>query len=456
MFDIIVAVSKNYVIGNDNKIPWNYKEDMKYFKKITTSGEKNVIVMGYNTWSSIGRVLPNRINIVLTRKANDVLVSKGDNLYYSNNFNKLIDEMEILYKDYNKYIIGGQQIYELALKHPKCNKVYLTKISKKVDGNIKFPKLMDDFDLIGVEKGKNPDLEFRVYNKVERIRPEYQYLDHIKTILNLTDIYKDRTGVGIKSTFGIHSTFDISRYIPLLTTKRVFSRIIIEELLWFLRGETDNKTLQAKNVHIWDGNTSREFLDSLGHTDREEGDGGPIYGFNFRHYGAKYVDCHTDYTGKGYDQVAEVLRLIREEPHSRRILINLWNPCVLKEGVLPPCHTLYQFRVYNDKLCCSMYQRSGDMGLGVPFNIASATIMTYIFAHLTGKKPWKLIHTIGDAHIYTNHEKALEEQIKRKPMPFPLLRIKDRGQKCVEDYNVKDFVIEGYECHKKIKMDMAV
>ena len=103
-----------------------------------------------------------------------------------------------------------------------------------------------------------------------------------------------------------------------------------------------------------------------------------------------------------------------------------------------------------------MYQRSGDMGLGVPFNIASATIMTYIFAHLTGKKPWKLIHTIGDAHIYTNHEKALEEQIKRKPMPFPLLRIKDRGQKCVEDYNVKDFVIEGYECHKKIKMDMAV
>ena len=115
MFDIIVAVSKNYVIGNDNKIPWNYKEDMKYFKKITTSGEKNVIVIGYNTWSSIGRVLPNRINIVLTRKANDVLVSKGDNLYYSNNFNKLIDEMEILYKDYNKYIIGGQQIYELAL-----------------------------------------------------------------------------------------------------------------------------------------------------------------------------------------------------------------------------------------------------------------------------------------------------------------------------------------------------
>ena len=264
----------------------------------------------------------------------------------------------------------------------------------------------------------------------------------------------DRTGV-VKSTFGIH-IFDISKHIPLLTTKKVFSRGIIEELLWFLRGETDNKTLQKKNVHIWDGNTSREFLDSLGHTDREEGDGGPIYGFNFRHYGAKYIDCHTDYTGKGYDQVKEIIRLIKEEPNSRRILINLWNPCVLNEAVLPPCHVLYQFRVYGDRLCCSMYQRSGDMGLGVPFNIASATLMTYIFAHLTGKKPWKLVHTIGDAHIYTNHEDALREQLKRKPYSFPLIHIKDRGQKKVEDYDVKDFVISGYECHPRIKMDMAV
>ena len=130
----------------------------------------------------------------------------------------------------------------------------------------------------------------------------------------------------------------------------MFTRGIIEELLWFLKGETNNNILKEKNVHIWDGNTSREFLDSLGFTDREEGDGGPIYGFNFRHYGAKYVDCHTDYTGQGYDQVAEVLRMIKEEPNSRRILINLWNPCVLKDSVLPPCHVLYQFRVYGDRL----------------------------------------------------------------------------------------------------------
>lgn len=457
MFDIIVAVSKNGIIGNNNSLPWNYMEDMKYFKNITTSNKgKDIIIMGSNTWSSINKILPRRINIVLTRTANNEFELKNENLYYSNNFNKLLNKLKNEYPEHNIYVIGGSIVYNMAIEHPECDKVYYTKIMKKVEGDCYFPKLVNDFDLINIKKGINKELEFRVYKKVKREHPEYQYINHLKTILNLTDIYEDRTGVGIKSTFGIHMTYDISKHIPLLTTKKVFSRIIIEELLWFLRGETDNKSLQKKNVHIWDGNTSREFLDSLGHTDREEGDGGPIYGFNFRHFGAKYVDCHTDYTGKGYDQVTEVLRLIREEPNSRRILINLWNPCVLKEGVLPPCHMLYQFRVYGDKLCCSMYQRSGDMGLGVPFNIASATIMTYIFAHLTGKKPWKLVHTIGDAHIYTNHEEALQKQIKRQPMSFPLLRVNDRQQKCVEDFNIKDFIIEGYDSHGVLKMDMAV
>lgn len=458
MFDIIVAVSKNYVIGNNNQIPWDYKEDMAYFKKITSNSDKskNIIIMGHNTWISIGRILPNRINIVITRESKDVLEKKEENLYYSNNFNNLMNKINVLYENHNIFVIGGEKTYKDALNHPECNKVYLTKINEKIEGDRIFPKLTDNFELINVKKGKHPNLEFRVYKKVNRIHPEYQYLNHVKSILNLTDIYKDRTGVGIKSTFGIHMSFDISKHIPLLTTKKVFSRGIIEELLWFLRGETDNKTLQEKNVHIWDGNTSREFLDSLGHVDREEGDGGPIYGFNFRHYGAKYVDCHTDYTGKGYDQVKEVIRLIKEEPNSRRILINLWNPCVLNEGVLPPCHVLYQFRVYGDKLCCSMYQRSGDMGLGIPFNIASATLMTYIFAHLTGKKPWKLIHTIGDAHVYTNHEEVLTEQLKRKPYSFPLISIKDRNQKCVEDFNVKDFIIQGYESYGRLAMKMAV
>ena len=465
MFNIIVAVSQNYIIGVDNEIPWDYKEDMKYFRKITSNSDKNIVIMGYNTWKSIGKVLPKRMNIVINRDCNTVLEEVKTNLYYSNNFNNLILKLNKDYNDYSIFVIGGESIYLQALNHNSCDKVYLTKIKKKLvikdelkDTIRKFPKLTDNYELISSVKGDNKDLEFRIYKKLynDKKHEEYQYLEHIQDILDTTDIYGDRTGVGIKSKFGIHMTYDISKHIPLLTTKKVFSRGIIEELLWFLRGETDNKLLQEKNVHIWDGNTSREFLDSLGHTNRREGDGGPIYGFNFRHYGAKYVDCDTDYTGQGYDQVTEVIRLIKEEPNSRRILINLWNPCVLNEGVLPPCHTLYQFRVYGDRLCCSLYQRSGDMGLGVPFNIASATLMTYIFAHLTGKKPWKLVHTIGDAHIYINHEEALKKQLKRKPLSFPLLKVCDREQKCVEDFKASDFIISGYDSHGRIKMDMAV
>ena len=250
--------------------------------------------------------------------------------------------------------------------------------------------------------------------------------------------------------------FDISQHIPLLTTKKMFTKGIIEELLWFLKGQTNNKTLQEKGVHIWDGNTSRDFLDDMGFINREEGDGGPIYGFQFRHFGADYIDSHTDYTGQGIDQVSNVLNLIKNNPDSRRMVINLWNPCDLNQMVLPPCHVLYQFRVYGDKLSCSMYQRSGDVGLGVPFNIVSASVMTHIFAHLTGKKAGKLVYTIGDAHIYMDHVYQLEKQLKREPYSFPLFEIKDRGQKSVEDFNINDFIIRGYEYWPSLKMKMAV
>lgn len=236
----------------------------------------------------------------------------------------------------------------------------------------------------------------------------------------------------------------------------MFLRGIIEELLWFLRGETDAKVLQDKKVRIWDGNSSREYLDSIGLTENKEGDCGPIYGHNFRYYGARYINCETNYQGQGYDQVAEALRIIREEPHSRRCLINLWNPGDLDKVALPPCHVLYQFYVDGDDLSCSMYQRSGDIGLGVPFNIASASLMTHVFAKLTGKRPKELVHTIGDAHIYENHLEALLPQLERVPYPFPVLRIEDREQKTVEDFVSGDFKLEGYQCHPAIKMEMAV
>ena len=236
----------------------------------------------------------------------------------------------------------------------------------------------------------------------------------------------------------------------------MFTKGIIEELLWFLKGQTDSKILESKGVNIWRGNTSRNFLDDMGFTNRKEGDGGPIYGFNFRHYGAQYINSDTDYNNVGIDQINNVLRMLKEEPNSRRILINLWDPNVINDMVLPPCHVLYQFRVYGNKLSCSLYQRSGDMGLGIPFNIASASLLTCILAKLSNLEPYEFIHTIGDAHIYLNHEEVLKEQITREPHSFPTLKIIDRNQERVEDFVLEDFVFENYNCHKSIKMDMAV
>lgn len=222
----------------------------------------------------------------------------------------------------------------------------------------------------------------------------------------------DRTGVGTVSIFGAQMRFSLRNEVfPLLTTKRVFWRAVLEELLWFIKGSTDAKELQAKNVHIWDGNSTREFLDKNGFHDREEGDLGPIYGFQWRHYGAEYKTSSDDYTGKGIDQLNEVIHRIRTNPSDRRIVMSAWNVVDLPKMALPPCHCFVQFYVADGELSCQLYQRSADMGLGVPFNIASYALLTCMIAHVTKLKPGDFVHTLGDAHIYLNHIEPLKEQV---------------------------------------------
>ncbi|XP_066998804.2 thymidylate synthase isoform X2 [Anabrus simplex] len=216
---------------------------------------------------------------------------------------------------------------------------------------------------------------------------EYQYLEQIQRIITCGVKRDDRTGVGTLSLFGAQMRYSLRNGVfPLLTTKRVFWRGVVEELLWFIRGSTNAKELQEKKIHIWDGNSSRQFLDSLGFTDREEGDLGPVYGFQWRHIGAKYVDMHTNYSGEGLDQLKEVIDTIRTRPFDRRIIMCAWNPMDIPKMALPPCHCLVQFYVANNELSCQLYQRSADMGLGVPFNIASYSLLTYMIAHVTGLK----------------------------------------------------------------------
>jgi len=285
-----------------------------------------------------------------------------------------------------------------------------------------------------------------------------QYLSLCSDILTNGVKRGDRTGTGTLSKFGTQMRFSLrDNTLPLLTTKRTFWRGVAEELLWFVSGDTNANTLAEKDIHIWDGNGSREFLDQRGLPHREVGDLGPVYGFQWRHFGAKYEDMHTDYTNKGVDQLADCIDKIKNNPDDRRIIMSAWNPADLDAMALPPCHMFCQFYVDTQKqeLSCQMYQRSADMGLGVPFNIASYALLTHMVAHVCGLKAGDFVHTIGDAHVYLNHVDALKEQLERKPRAFPKLHI-NKEKKDIDQFELSDFVVEGYKPHKTIKMKMAV
>ncbi|XP_046394210.1 thymidylate synthase [Ischnura elegans] len=292
-------------------------------------------------------------------------------------------------------------------------------------------------------------------NGIDR-HEEHQYLDLIRHIISKGCRKNDRTGVGTISVFGTQMRFSLRNGVfPLLTTKRVFWRGVAEELLWFIHGSTNALELHDKGINIWDGNSSREFLDKMGFTDREVGDLGPVYGFQWRHFGAKYRGKDVDYTGEGVDQLAQVIETIRTNPDDRRIMMCAWNPVDIPQMALPPCHCLVQFYVANGELSCQLYQRSADMGLGVPFNIASYALLTYMIAHITKLKPGDLVHTMGDCHIYSNHVDALKKQLERTPRPFPTLKIKRDVEK-IEDFKYEDFELKNYQPHPKLDMQMAV
>lgn len=298
---------------------------------------------------------------------------------------------------------------------------------------------------------------------------EVQYLNLIADILTKGAVRCDRTGIGTISLFAPQQLrFSLSNNtFPLLTTKHTYFRGLAEELFWFIHGSTDAKLLQARNVKIWNSNGSREYLDKLGFTDREEGDLGPVYGFQWRHFGAKYINCHTDYTGQGVDQLKQVIEKIQNNPFDRRIILSAWNPSDAGLMALPPCHMFCQFYVSNFegingmklKLSCQMYQRSCDIGLGVPFNIASYALLTRLIAHVCGIEAGDCIHVLGDAHVYSDHIEALKIQIDREPYTFPTLRInKPRGGgfEALLKMQYSDLEIVGYKAHPRLVMKMAV
>lgn len=481
----------------------------------------NAVVMGRKTWESIPpqhRPLKGRTNVVLTRESPEnigiqttsSLIGSNSNSNSNNNSNNdesadgpsdtvvltansLADAWQKLASrdDLGEiFVIGGASIYEQAITHDYVQRIIYTRIDTPpgMEFDTFFPDVLEN-DEYGIwkrlvddetaeeednpgasspntytEQGMSYSFETYVKSNVE----EEQYLNLIRNILKDGSVRGDRTGTGTKSIFGAQMRFNLrNNQLPLLTTKKTFWRGVAEELLWFISGSTNANLLRDKDIHIWDGNASRDFLESRGLGHREEGDLGPVYGFQWRHFGAEYKDMYTDYTGQGVDQLQDCINKIMNNPEDRRILLSAWNPCALDEMALPPCHLLCQFYVDIEKgeLSCHMYQRSADMGLGVPFNIASYALLTHLVAHVCGLQAGDLVHSLGDAHVYLNHIGPLQEQLSRSPRPFPKLFIDPKGNKAesngfgsgnIDGFDYDDLLVVGYNPYKAISMKMAV
>ncbi|KAI8025481.1 hypothetical protein LOK49_LG02G03689 [Camellia lanceoleosa] len=504
-YQVVVAATQNMGIGKDGKLPWKLPSDLKFFKDVTLTTsdpvKKNAVIMGRKTWESIPlehRPLPGRLNVVLTRSGS-FDIATAENVVICGSMGsalELLAASPYCLSIEKVFVIGGGQILREALNAPGCDAIHITEIGTNIECDTFIPAVdmsvflpwYSSFPLVE----NNIRYSFTTYVRVKNItieplsqanglksdnslnfdkfevkkfsflpkmifekHEEYLYLRLVQDIISDGTSKDDRTGAGTLSKFGCQMRFNLCKSFPLLTTKKVFWRGVVEELLWFISGSTNAKVLQGKGIHIWDGNASRDYLDSIGLVDREEGDLGPVYGFQWRHFGARYTNMHADYTGLGFDQLSDVIDKIKNKPDDRRIILSAWNPSDLKLMALPPCHMFAQFYVANGELSCQMYQHSADMVLGVPFNIASYALLTFMIAHVCDLVPGDFVHVIGDAHVYRTHVRPLQEQLQKLPKPFPILKINPE-KKDIDSFVADDFKLMCYDPHQKIEMKMAV
>ena len=502
-FTVIVAMTEQYGIGKNGSIPWKNEQDMAHFRKITIGNGNNAVIMGRKTYESLPpsmRPLPNRRNVVLSSSiipGVDTASSlvKALHMCVSGVSGANTGPLKGFGATYNKtYIIGGQRLYqEVIQKWPHlCDEIIISHIPRVCDDgtfisydcDTFFPyddaraiATFTEYFLVNnagtstevpessINWSNNNDLVIETIN-VRRSHPEEQYLNLLKRILREGENRDDRTGVGTKSLFGCNMEFDLRQGFPLLTTKQTWFKGIAKELLFFISGKTDTKILERQGVNIWKENTSAEYLEKYKFPWRE-GDMGPGYGHQWRHAGAKYMGCDVDYTGQGIDQLSDLIVGLKKDPFGRRHIISAWDVANIHWMALPPCHCFLQFYVGCDEknneddlsepkyLDCMMYQRSADMFLGVPFNIASYALLMHMIGHVTGLIPRRFIHNFGDAHIYTNHFDQVQEQLTRTPLPFPQLSFKENRTQ-IDDFTFDDIVLENYTSWPAIKGKMAI
>ena len=450
---IIVALTGQYGIGFQNKIPWHYKEDLQHFKR-TTIG--NAVIMGRKTYESIGHPLPSRHNIVVSSTDIDgvkTVRTVEDGVEYASSLNVKylwVCGGAAIY-DYflNNYQIDGFSITEIP--YYECDTFIKTDISEYLMNYQKqFKTKTSEHDIL-IKMYSRPNITYRTIDD--------DYLDLLARIMANGEIRETRNGKTL-SVFSEKISVDLRKGFPLLTTKKMFYNGIIHELLWFIQGNTDSRVLEANGVKIWSGNTSKEFLEANG-LPYEEGIGGPIYGYMWRKFGEKYKyrvgeeERETEGVEKGVDQLKNIVDEIRKNPASRRLFMSAWNPCQLSQMCLPPCHVSYQFYVRNGELECQMYQRSADVFLGLPFNIASVALLTHLIASVCGLGVGNIHIVIGDAHIYNEHLDAVKTQLGRRNERYilPTLKLKRKVQE-VWDYKFEDIEIVDYESASAIKARM--
>lgn len=471
-FNVIFAMDSHCGIGRNGGIPWGrIPTDLSFFRRVTTNTPPeiyptlpNVVIMGRKTWESLPenhRPLSDRVNVVVTRNTSYETGDDTVQVFHS------IDEAIWSCLDNQNYgeifVIGGAEIYNHALTDLRLGNVFITKIFGEYDCDTFIDQTLIDPLRFQTATSLNKITDPSTGITVEFCRMEtYQHADYtfgklLRRILTFGEHIEGRNG-GTKRICGdVQLAFSLADGIPVLTGKKILWKPIVEELLFFIRGDTDTKLLEARGAKFWRWNTNRNFLDSRGLTEYPEGEMGPMYGYQWRHFNGDYSPGNPPCGG--HDQLTELIEELTLNSSSRRLLLTTFNPTAVNESVLWPCHGIVvQFFVDNQMgLSCKMYQRSADTFLGLPFNIASYALFTCILARICGYTPRSLFITIGDCHLYDNHTEAAEEYLKRLPYSSPRLAIANHIQSLedVEASTAEDYRLVDYHHHRFIRAEMS-
>lgn len=456
-FELIVTTDNQQGISRLGKIPWAVPSVRSWFSQLTMGRGHNAVIMGRKTYEALpNSTLSHRECIVLSRTLNPerypdrVFPSLNECLAYlaTASFHTI-------------FILGGQSVFECVVKKYLylCKKIHHVQIKADYECDQIFPlSAVSHFPLFQLPMVTR-EWTCRIYTP-NITHGEYQYLNALKKIMTEGELKPNRTGISTWSVFGLQLQFDLREGYPLLTTKKMAYKSIWKELLFFISGQTDTKILEEQGVGIWKGNTSRAFLDGRNLTHLKEGDMGKMYGYQWRHWnGCDASDAKDSEASQGVDQLSQLIEQIKTDPHSRRHVLSTWNVSQLEEMALPPCHVLFQLNVSSDRqyLDGMLTMRSNDFFLGAPFNIASYALLMIMIGHLTKLKPRYYIHSVGDAHVYTTHKDAVEEQLKRTPYPFPEWAIQsDKPIRTIDDFKLEHFLLKNYTSHAMIRADMAI